>query len=69
MRLDVRSEEDASSLKQVWRVDTGLDPRISKTLNDLLEMLHSRFQIDHTTIQIERSISEADCGQAKEGTL
>ncbi|MGB1706452.1 MAG: cation diffusion facilitator family transporter [Rubripirellula sp.] len=32
-------------------------------------MLHSRFNIDHTTIQIERSVGDADCGQSAEGTL
>ena len=38
-------------------------------LRDASEMLHSQFNIDHTTIQIERSVSDADCGQAEEGTL
>lgn len=38
-------------------------------LRQAREMLHVRFEIDHTTIQIERSISDADCGQAEEGTL
>jgi cobalt-zinc-cadmium efflux system protein len=38
-------------------------------LKDASEMLHSQFNIDHTTIQIERSVSDADCGQAEEGTL
>ena len=38
-------------------------------LKEAREMLHARFDIDHTTIQIERSISEADCGQAEDGSL
>ncbi len=33
------------------------------------DLLHAKFDIDHTTIQIERSVNEADCGQAEEGTL
>ena len=31
--------------------------------------LHHRFNISHTTIQIERSIDEASCGQSADGTL
>ena len=38
-------------------------------LRQAREMLHVRFGIDHTTIQVERSIGDADCGQAEEGTL
>lgn len=38
-------------------------------LKQLKEDLHDRFGIGHTTIQIERSIDDADCGQAAEGTL
>ena len=40
--------------------------QILKQAND---MLHSEFNIVHTTIQIERSVSDVDCGQAEEGTL
>ena len=32
------------------------------------ELLH-RFNIGHTTIQIERSLDDVDCGQHAEGTL
>ena len=42
------------------------DDQILKQAND---MLHSEFNIVHTTIQIERSVSDVDCGQAEEGTL
>ena len=42
------------------------DDQILKQAN---AMLHSEFNINHTTIQIERSVSDADCGQAEEGTL
>ena len=38
-------------------------------LKDASDMLYSQFNIDHTTIQIERSVSDADCRQAEEGTL
>jgi len=38
-------------------------------LREACEMLHARFDINHTTIQIERSISAADCGQAEDGSL
>ena len=31
--------------------------------------LHDRFDICHATIQIERSVQEASCGQAAAGTL
>lgn len=31
--------------------------------------LHHRFDISHTTIQIERSIDDASCGQSEDGTL
>jgi cobalt-zinc-cadmium efflux system protein len=33
------------------------------------EDLHHDFAISHTTIQIERSVDDASCGQAAEGTL
>ncbi|MGB7323681.1 MAG: cation diffusion facilitator family transporter [Rubripirellula sp.] len=33
------------------------------------ETLHHDFKIDHMTIQIERSVTDADCGQWEEGTL
>ena len=42
------------------------DDQILKQASD---MLHSEFNIVHTTIQIERSVSDVDCGQAEEGTL
>ncbi len=38
-------------------------------LREACEMLHARFDINHTTIQIERSIIAADCGQAEDGSL
>ncbi|MDE0863147.1 MAG: cation diffusion facilitator family transporter [Rubripirellula sp.] len=38
-------------------------------LREACEMLHARFDINHTTIQIERSISATDCGQAEDGSL
>lgn len=38
-------------------------------LHDVREQLHDRFDIGHCTIQIERSVDRADCGQAAEGTL
>lgn len=38
-------------------------------LRQAREDLHDLFEITHTTIQIERSAEEADCGQAAEGTL
>lgn len=64
----------------VWAISTteiGLTAHIVRPevenddalLKQASEMLHARFDIDHTTIQIERSISEADCGQAEEGSL
>lgn len=64
----------------VWAIsttETGLTAHVVRPevenddsfLRQAREMLHVRFEIDHTTIQIERSISDADCGQAAEGTL
>ena len=38
-------------------------------LRETAEELHHHFDISHTTIQIERSITAANCGQAAEGTL
>ena len=38
-------------------------------LRETAESLHHRFNIGHTTIQIERDVNEANCGQADEGTL
>lgn len=38
-------------------------------LRSVTEHLHAMFDIGHCTIQIERSIHEADCGQAADGTL
>ena len=38
-------------------------------LRDTAEELHHHFDISHTTIQIEHSIADANCGQAAEGTL
>lgn len=64
----------------VWAIsttETGMTAHVVRPevenddafLRQAREMLHVRFEIDHTTIQIERSISDADCGQAAEGTL
>ncbi|MCG8652357.1 MAG: cation diffusion facilitator family transporter [Pirellulales bacterium] len=33
------------------------------------QQLHDRFDISHSTIQIERNVEAAQCGQAEEGTL
>ncbi|MDB4353179.1 cation diffusion facilitator family transporter [bacterium] len=60
------STTEVAMTAHVVRPNLENDDAMLKVASD---MLHSRFQIDHTTIQIERSISEADCGQAKEGTL
>ncbi|TWU56849.1 Cadmium, cobalt and zinc/H(+)-K(+) antiporter [Rubripirellula tenax] len=38
-------------------------------LNEISKTLHERFKIDHITIQIERSVGDANCGQWEEGTL
>ena len=38
-------------------------------LRQATEDLHRRFNIIHSTIQIERSVDEASCGQWQEGTL
>ena len=38
-------------------------------LRQASEDLHHQFDISHTTIQIERSIDEASCGQSEDGTL
>lgn len=38
-------------------------------LRETAEELHHHFDIGHTTIQIERSVEAANCGQAAEGTL
>lgn len=38
-------------------------------LRQASENLHHRFNISHTTIQIERSIDDASCGQSEDGTL
>lgn len=38
-------------------------------LRQATEDLHHRFDISHTTIQIERSIDDASCGQSEHGTL
>ncbi len=38
-------------------------------LRQASEDLHHQFDISHTTIQIERSIDDASCGQAEDGTL
>jgi cobalt-zinc-cadmium efflux system protein len=38
-------------------------------INEVNLTLHRRFGIDHVTIQIERSIDDADCGQWEIGTL
>lgn len=38
-------------------------------LRQASEDLHDRFDISHTTIQIERSIDDASCGQSEDGTL
>ncbi|WP_246146343.1 cation diffusion facilitator family transporter [Rubripirellula lacrimiformis] len=38
-------------------------------LRSIGECLHERFHIDHTTLQIERNLMDADCGQWEEGTL
>ncbi len=41
------------------------DPLLRQASDDL----HHRFDISHITIQIERSIDDASCGQAEDGTL
>jgi cobalt-zinc-cadmium efflux system protein len=38
-------------------------------LRQASEDLNHRFDISHTTIQIERSIDDASCGQSEDGTL
>lgn len=38
-------------------------------LREASETLHDRFKIEHSTIQIERSITDANCVQAAEGSL
>lgn len=38
-------------------------------LRELCHELQHRFGIDHTTIQIERSVDDANCGQWEEGSL
>lgn len=38
-------------------------------LRQASEDLHHHFDISHTTIQIERSIDDASCGQSEDGTL
>lgn len=38
-------------------------------IREINQSLHRRFGIDHVTIQIERSIDDADCGQWEIGTL
>ncbi|NND97162.1 MAG: cation transporter [Pirellulaceae bacterium] len=38
-------------------------------LRDTAQELHHHFNISHTTIQIERSVEDANCGQAADGTL
>tara|TARA_R110002049_G_scaffold4601_5_gene32581 strand:+ start:804843 stop:805751 length:909 start_codon:yes stop_codon:yes gene_type:complete len=38
-------------------------------LRNTAESLHHRFNIGHATIQIERDVDEANCGQADDGTL
>ncbi|MFK8114495.1 MAG: cation diffusion facilitator family transporter [Rubripirellula sp.] len=38
-------------------------------LKQVGEDLHDLFEITHTTIQIERSVDDANCSQAQEGTL
>lgn len=38
-------------------------------IRETAESLHHRFNIGHTTIQIEQDVSEANCGQAEDGTL
>ena len=38
-------------------------------LRETAESLHHRFNIGHTTIQIERDVEVANCGQADEGSL
>ena len=38
-------------------------------LRQITETLHDRFEIGHSTIQIERSVSDANCGQAEAGSL
>jgi len=48
------------------RPDCENDDQLLRQASD---ELHHRFNISHTTIQIERSIEDADCGQFAEGTL
>ena len=38
-------------------------------LRETAEELHHHFDISHTTIQIERNVDVANCGQAAEGTI
>jgi cobalt-zinc-cadmium efflux system protein len=77
--LELPNVTDVHDL-HIWAVSTTeiamtahvVRPRVENddaTLKAANEMLHARFHIDHATIQIERSVSAADCGQAEEGTL
>lgn len=49
-------------------VKPGLD-NDDALLHEVRHQLHHQFEIGHSTIQIERSIDEANCGQSEEGSL
>ena len=46
--------------------DNGNDDQLLRTT---AAELHHDFSISHTTIQIERSVTDVDCGQSEAGTL